>query len=750
MVQISTQRFFLCAIALLALPVMTHAQTSNYDIVVDDTTVEPDETITISWELPSNQVSNTNWIGVFRTTDSNRSYRDWKYISGQSGTITLREPETGTYQARLFLNDSYQAVAQSRSFAVRESSSSPGNSADYTLTLSTDSIDRADTITIKWDVDPNQRQNRDWIGLYKVGDRAENYGEWFYVRNAEGNERIRVNEAGTYEFRYYSNDSYNLVASSEQFTVRNTGNNTGGNTGDVNINVSDTAISPGEALNVSWSISGGEYQERDWIGLYETNDDSRDYGEWFYVNQSSGSERITIDEAGTYEFRYFANDTFDLLATSDTITVRNDTNNTGNYDLEVSPQSTSAGSAVNVRWSAPSSQHQTDDWIAVYETGDSDRDYGDWFYVRTPNGDESLRITNPGTYEVRYFTNNSFNRVETSNIFTITGSSNGGGGNETGYEVSSDRSSYQLGDEADAIWDAPGGANILFDWIGLYRPNSSDEAYLDWEYVDVLNNEEQFDLDETGTFEFRYFKNNSYDRVAVSDTFTVTDGGQTGGSCSAYNLNQITNYPPPNGPIIAIGDSITAGVGATNGNDYVSELEAELNVNIINEGVPGDTTEDVLDRLNRDVINRDPSVVIVLVGGNDELRRIYESLRLTAAEEDLEDELDDYVTNELGLNWEDIPLISREETYANIRSIITDVQSTGAVTILVGFDNTFYNDSIEANYRDIAEDTGSLYVEDIYDDIFGRPSRMSDLIHPNDIGYEIIADRIGEPLACVI
>ena len=216
------------------------------------------------------------------------------------------------------------------------------------------------------------------------------------------------------------------------------------------------------------------------------------------------------------------------------------------------------------------------------------------------------------------------------------------------------------------------------------------------------------------------------------------------------DLSDITNYPPPNGPIIAFGNSLTAGVGASMGEDYVSELEERLNVNIVNEGVPGDTTEDALARLDGDVLARDPSVVIIWLGGNDELRRIYERLQNTVGGTALEDELEALAVRFAVDDIEDMPLLSRAETFDNIETIIEAIQNTGAVTILIGFDPSLYDASIADNYEMIAEDTGSIFVPDIYDNIFGNPFRMSDLIHPNNAGYDIIAERIEPALRCAL
>jgi lysophospholipase L1-like esterase len=141
--------------------------------------------------------------------------------------------------------------------------------------------------------------------------------------------------------------------------------------------------------------------------------------------------------------------------------------------------------------------------------------------------------------------------------------------------------------------------------------------------------------------------------------------------------------------------------------------------------------------------------VIVFLCGNDEIRRFYAQLSDTLAGRNLQDDLDDLATD-VGYNWMDVPLIPRQETFDNIETIIDRIQATGAATIVVGFDTAIYDSRIDDNYRQIAQDTDSFFVADIYDNIFGRPRFMSDLVHPNDAGYDIVADRIQPAVACVI
>jgi lysophospholipase L1-like esterase len=178
----------------------------------------------------------------------------------------------------------------------------------------------------------------------------------------------------------------------------------------------------------------------------------------------------------------------------------------------------------------------------------------------------------------------------------------------------------------------------------------------------------------------------------------------------------IINFPPKGRVIVALGDSLTEGVGATSkATGYIGILEERLLITITNKGVRGDTTEDALKRLDRDVLSENPDIVIILLGGNDYLKKIPE-----------------------------------QQTFENLHTIITRIQEKGAVVILLGVRGGLVGDKFADDFEKLAEETGSLFVPNILEDIIGNPKLMSDAIHPNDSGYLKVADKIAPTLEGLI
>jgi acyl-CoA thioesterase I len=174
---------------------------------------------------------------------------------------------------------------------------------------------------------------------------------------------------------------------------------------------------------------------------------------------------------------------------------------------------------------------------------------------------------------------------------------------------------------------------------------------------------------------------------------------------------EIKNYPSTeSGPVLMFGDSLVEGVGATAGNTLPEQLGRLIGVPILNYGISGDTTRNGLARL-APALEEDPKVAIVVLGGNDFLKKV-----------------------------------PREETFQNLEKIVTAFQSQGAITVVVGVRSGIVGGGADEQYEDLAKRTGSVYVSDILAGVFAHTDLMSDALHPNDRGYRQIAERLASEL----
>jgi lysophospholipase L1-like esterase len=163
--------------------------------------------------------------------------------------------------------------------------------------------------------------------------------------------------------------------------------------------------------------------------------------------------------------------------------------------------------------------------------------------------------------------------------------------------------------------------------------------------------------------------------------------------------------------LICFGDSLTFGTGAPETMSYPAQLSRKLKRPVVNAGVPGDTTASALSRLQRDVLERSPGIVLITLGGNDLKNRIPADI-----------------------------------AFENLQIVVERIQKTGALVVLGGISIPFWDRGFSKRYRTLAEETGAVLVENVYEGIMGNRSKMSDTIHPNADGYRIMAEHFAEAL----
>lgn len=179
------------------------------------------------------------------------------------------------------------------------------------------------------------------------------------------------------------------------------------------------------------------------------------------------------------------------------------------------------------------------------------------------------------------------------------------------------------------------------------------------------------------------------------------------GGCSGRP--DVANLDSRGTAVVCFGNSLTFGEGASPGHDYPSLLSNALGRPVVNAGVSGNTTTDALRRLQTDVLSTHPRLVIVELGGNDFLQQ---------------------------RPW--------QEVFANLDAIVRRIQEGGAMVVLLGVQPGLLGDAARAQFRKIARARRAVFVPNILQGIMTEPSLKSDTLHPNDRGYERIAQRIAQ------
>ncbi|WP_420230666.1 GDSL-type esterase/lipase family protein [Psychrobacter sp. ER1] len=189
--------------------------------------------------------------------------------------------------------------------------------------------------------------------------------------------------------------------------------------------------------------------------------------------------------------------------------------------------------------------------------------------------------------------------------------------------------------------------------------------------------------------------------IGLSATISVT-------GCGSEPQQDIL---PAGSTVVALGDSLTYGYGANPKTAYPTVLAELSKWNVVNAGVNGDTSADVLTRVN-EITEQKPDLVLLGVGGNDVLQRI-----------------------------------SPDTTRANIIATIDTLQSNNIDVVLIAepyFSTSALFGKVSDNllYEDIAETEGIPLYSDGWSTVLSDDALKSDKIHANAAGYRQFAEGL--------
>jgi acyl-CoA thioesterase-1 len=193
-------------------------------------------------------------------------------------------------------------------------------------------------------------------------------------------------------------------------------------------------------------------------------------------------------------------------------------------------------------------------------------------------------------------------------------------------------------------------------------------------------------------------------------------------SCSSNktasdSIEQIKLNITETSTIVCFGDSLTYGHGSDSRDEtFPGYLQTMVNIPVINSGVNDDTTALGLARIQKDVLDHNPIIVLIDFGGND----LYNSK----------------------------PKLTIKEIEANFRQMIQLIDNGNCKIYLIRYFNNqmrmfdvFF--SFDRMLNRIKTDYPNIEVlENIWEGVWGKKELKYDFTHPNSKGYKIIAENI--------
>jgi lysophospholipase L1-like esterase len=161
--------------------------------------------------------------------------------------------------------------------------------------------------------------------------------------------------------------------------------------------------------------------------------------------------------------------------------------------------------------------------------------------------------------------------------------------------------------------------------------------------------------------------------------------------------------------ILAFGDSLTHGTGASADTAYPAVLASLSGRTVINAGVPGDTTSSGLERLPAVLNEYKPRLVLLCLGGNDMLRKHPEAA-----------------------------------TENNLRLLVQTIRASGAEVVLIGVPEPRLFGGAPDYYARVAEEMQLPLEDEVFNEVLKDNRLKSDPIHANAAGYRVVAERLDE------
>ena len=163
-----------------------------------------------------------------------------------------------------------------------------------------------------------------------------------------------------------------------------------------------------------------------------------------------------------------------------------------------------------------------------------------------------------------------------------------------------------------------------------------------------------------------------------------------------------------NDRILAMGDSLTYGYGASSTQSYPSKLSTLTGLDVINAGINGETSSEGLKRLNKVLEDHSIKLMLLCFGGNDIIQRK-----------------------------------SMQALKSNLKEMIHIAKAKKIKVLLISVPNvSLFGLSPLSLYEEIADEENIPLASGILSDILGNPSYKSDQIHPNALGYKLMAEKV--------
>lgn len=342
--------------------------------------------ISVTW---SGKTAGQHYITIVKPDATASSYTHYQYTRSGNPLVIHAPMEPGTFELRYNDEDTGTVLAR-RLIEVQP--------ASY-------SVEAAKTgqagakIDVTWTGPNNQG---DYITVVEKGAKPGAYTHYVMTSHGSPVSLQLPDVGGEYEIRYQSERADKILATTPLTILENT----------ATLSAPTSALA-GSTIGINWT---GPNNRNDYITIVKKGAADRTYNQYVMTNRGNPLQLKMPDEAGDYELRY-ANGLSDTTVAAVDIHIKAAT-----AEITKAPEKIKAREIFKVSWIGPNNEG---DYITIVKSNAKEGVWDIYTYTSRGNPLTLAAPEEPGQYELRYATGQTYKTLAKKNIQVVEGDSYG-------------------------------------------------------------------------------------------------------------------------------------------------------------------------------------------------------------------------------------------------------------------------------------------------------------------------------------